>query len=258
MIQAWVLIFSWSVGAHLLGCGTGRTGLGTGPQTAEGPWSTVWLCTAEGLLTRRELLGSAGRGFWGGLGFSSSWQTTDTVTENLQQVALTVRPLQLRSWPCPRLPCMRAVPMQPSLQRCSHVVLILSFHDEDLLPSPHLVSIHFLLFSLGSRGAASNITEGRTHTVWPSDLTHPWNWVYRCKTSLQCQKQIWCPNVSEVFNGGYWMSTLYIHEAKCYEFITLTTSAVIQRAWLELHPRLSEQYQTAEKWNAGRWTEPVW
>ena len=56
------------LGTHLLGCGTGRTGLGTpgvgaGPQTAEGPWTTLWPCTAEGLRTRRELLGSAGSGF---------------------------------------------------------------------------------------------------------------------------------------------------------------------------------------------------
>lgn len=50
------------LGTHLLASGTGRSGLGApgagaGPQTGEG------LCTAEGLRTRREILGSAGRGF---------------------------------------------------------------------------------------------------------------------------------------------------------------------------------------------------
>lgn len=63
--------------SHLLRCGTGRAGLGApgtgaGPHITEGPWPTEWSCTEEGLRTRRELLGSAGRGFCGGLGFSSS------------------------------------------------------------------------------------------------------------------------------------------------------------------------------------------
>lgn len=52
-----------TVRTHLLGCGTGRTGVGTPGIAAEGRWTTLWPCTTEGLRTRRELLGSAGRGF---------------------------------------------------------------------------------------------------------------------------------------------------------------------------------------------------
>lgn len=54
------------VGSHLLGC---RAGL---EAEHEEPWTAPLPCPAEGLCTKRELLGSAGRGFWGGLGFPSS------------------------------------------------------------------------------------------------------------------------------------------------------------------------------------------
>lgn len=54
--------------AHLSGCGTGRAGRGA---PGIGSWA------AEGLRPRREVLGSAGRGFWGGLGFSSSYGRAD-------------------------------------------------------------------------------------------------------------------------------------------------------------------------------------
>lgn len=53
---------------HLFECEMGRAGVGIrgaagGPHTTEGPWARLRPWTAEGLRSRRELLGSAGRGF---------------------------------------------------------------------------------------------------------------------------------------------------------------------------------------------------
>lgn len=50
------------VGAHLLGCGAGRAGFDAPGNEAEKE-EPLLPCPAEGLCTKRELLGSAGRGF---------------------------------------------------------------------------------------------------------------------------------------------------------------------------------------------------
>lgn len=60
------------LGKGMVGGGLGTVGIGMG----RGPVPGMWTPAAVALWPSRELLpsGSAGRGFWGGLGFSKSWR----------------------------------------------------------------------------------------------------------------------------------------------------------------------------------------
>lgn len=76
---------------HLLGKGMVGGGLGTvGVGIGRGPLPGTWTPALVALWPSRELLpsGSAGRGFWGGLGFSKSWKGRERYSPSRQQWSL--------------------------------------------------------------------------------------------------------------------------------------------------------------------------